>query len=91
MMSWCQVTVAEALLTLAQFVALLLVAWGMDVRLWQRWDRKRHKLQQIEQFNKHKGGAADGQGNEVRGREAWGSLGHRVQGGHWAVNMPLSN
>jgi hypothetical protein len=32
-----QVTVAEALLTLLQFVLLLVIGWAVDVKVWQRF------------------------------------------------------
>jgi hypothetical protein len=32
-----QITVAEALLTLLQFVLLLVIGWAVDVKVWQRF------------------------------------------------------
>jgi hypothetical protein len=32
-----QITVAEALLTLLQFVLLLVIGWGVDVKVWERF------------------------------------------------------
>jgi hypothetical protein len=32
-----QITVAEALLTLLQFVLLLVIGWAVDVKVWERF------------------------------------------------------